>query len=130
MDFLHDNSLSRGFKFENIGIKPPYIDIDDVIRFVINVGIKSSNDDNGPGGGKGLGTYNGVPYIWRLGVENSLHGPTGSSDPVSWQETKWTSMVSADGDTCWSVEIHWHEDHHAGAGERDHIGTFDADCVS
>ncbi len=38
-------------------------------------------------------------------------------------------MVSAEGDTCWSVEIRWQEDHHAGAGERDHIGTFDADCV-
>ena len=102
----------------------PYTNIDDVIRFIIDAGAQKAND------GDGFGTYYGVPYIWRLGVKDTLQGPIDSSDPFSLQVTNWTAMVSAEGATCWSVEIHWRENHHAGGGERDHLGTFDADCVT
>lgn len=72
----------------------------------------------------------GSPWIWRLGVANSLRGQINQSSPINFSVTSWTSMVTAAGTTCWSVGIYQTEFSQSGGGARDTIGTYDAPCVS
>lgn len=78
----------------------------------------------------------GRPWIWRQGVANSLRGVVGSAGQETPLETftepvtNWTTMVTADGTTCSSVQFMQRENHHAGGGSVDELGSFDAPCVS
>lgn len=78
----------------------------------------------------------GRAWIWRHGVDGSLRGVIGSAGQETplealWETTtNWTSMVTADGKTCTSVQFMQVENHHAGGGSRDELGSFNAPCVS
>lgn len=76
------------------------------------------------------GEVSGKPWIWRLGVPNSLRGGINESSPAGLSApTTWTSMVTAEGTTCWSVQIYYTESSTSGEGGRNVLGTYDAPCV-
>jgi len=70
------------------------------------------------------GIVNSTPYIWRLGVANSLRGFGGRSGT-----TTWTWMVTAAGTTCSSVELSATENSTYGGGGTYPLGTYNAPCV-
>lgn len=47
-----------------------------------------------------VASADGLPWIWRLGVDGSLRGLAGQSSAAALATTGWTEMVTADGATC------------------------------
>lgn len=76
------------------------------------------------------GLVGGDPWIWRLGVANSLRGPIGASGTFGAGYTNWTAMVTADGTTCSSVGVYSTAPSSSGQGGRESLGTYNAPCIS
>lgn len=72
----------------------------------------------------------GTPWIWRLGVADSLRGEIGHSSYLGPVVTTWTAMVTADGTTCSSVGVYETETSESGQGDRRSLGTYNAPCIS
>lgn len=75
-------------------------------------------------------SYDGLPWIWRQGVPNSLRGKVGHSSYFGRVVTTWTEMVTADGVTCSSVSLYSTADSTSGQGARDRLGEYNAPCIS
>jgi len=89
------------------------------IRWWINVAIGGSE-------------VTGYPYIWRNGVANSLQGPGGNSGAFALgSPTYWSEMITADGETCSSVELVASIPSQSGYGASDNeeLGAFNAKCI-
>lgn len=77
------------------------------------------------------GTINSTPYIWRLGVANSLRGFGGENPPSAFADTvTWSQMVTAAGTTCSSVAMSDTAYTKYGGGATSSLGTFNAPCIS
>lgn len=77
----------------------------------------------------------GSPWIWR---QDSDSAPRGSADnsgrtlSLSSEVSNWTSMISADGTTCMSVDLYnYYDPTEMGGGlEVDPLGNYTAGCIS
>jgi hypothetical protein len=76
----------------------------------------------------------GRPWIWRDDVPNTPRGGVGSSAPdvFSTEMSKWTSMITADGTTCMSVDLYAYGDptEMGGGYGEDELGNYTAGCIS
>lgn len=91
----------------------------------------------------GGGQTGGTPWIWRDGVDDAPRGPVGGPegnagfDPLNPESTTWTTMVSAQGTTCMSVDLYSYvdpiyedPDHMEGSAQYYDEGNFTAGCIS
>jgi hypothetical protein len=74
------------------------------------------------------GQIYGKPWIWRLGVPNSLRGMAVQDNLAA--QTTWTYMVTADGTTCWSVGLQYGGMSNSGQYGHGDLGTYNAPCMS